>query len=197
MGRELDAATLAAIDSQYLTVFHLFTFEFSTTFRLTDWAHDISYNFGAGVETFTSSPSLSSFDSSAEDTTINNNSINIELSGVDQTNIAIALTENFNNKRVVIRRGLFDNTGETATANIIGKPFIIWDGRINSYSIVEDILSGNSNVTWNVASHWADWEKSAGRRCNNEDAQRYFPTEMGFEFTYSQIGDKQWGKVKT
>lgn len=196
MSRSLDAAISTALDSRYHTFFHLVTFDFATPFRMTDWNHDIEYDFGSGTETFLAAGDLVSLSNVSEERDINNGKLTIQLSGVDQANISTALTEDFNNKRVTVRRGLFDSSGSTAMVNLVGSPFIVWDGRVDSWGISEDPQSGKSTVSWNIESHWADWAKTAGRKCNNDDAQIYHATEEGFEYTYSQIGNKVWGRVR-
>lgn len=197
MSRNLHADTLAIIGNTDLQVFHLVTFYFSTPFRLTDHAHDINYNFGSGIETFLATGRLSGSANIEETLDITNPTINIILTGANSADISLPLTENFNNTRAVIRRGFFDSSGETTDSNIIANPFILFDGRIDSYSISDDPSSGDSSVTWKVSSHWADWDKIAGRKCNNQNAQSFFPSEKGFSHCYDQIGEKTWGKVRS
>jgi len=197
MSRNLNAATSAIIGNQDLQIFHLITFYFTTTFRLTDFAHDINYDFGLGTETFLSTGRLASTSSFTEEMQLANPSISLVLTGANSADISLALTENFNNKRVVIRRGFYDSSGDTADINIIADPFIVFDGRVDSYAIMDDPQSGEGTVTWKIASHWADWEKVAGRKCNNQNAQLFFPNEEGFSHCYDQIGQKSWGRIRS
>jgi len=171
MSRSLNAATTAVIGNTDLQFFHLLTFNFASPFRLTDHAHDITYDFGAGPETFLSSGRLASSSNIDETLELNNPTINITLTGANQADISLALTENFNNRQVIIRRGFFDSSGQTTDSNIIADPFILFDGRVDSFSITDDPSSGSSTISWKIASHWADWERIQGRRCNNQDAQ--------------------------
>lgn len=195
MSRDLHASTSAIIGNSDLHSFHLLTFYFSSPFRLTDHAHDINYNFGSGTETFLSTGRLASSQNVEETLKIANPTIDITLTGANEADVSLALTENFNNKRVVIRRGFFDSSGNTSDSNIISDPFILFDGRIDSYTINDNPSTGESTVTWRIASHWADWDKLNGRKCNNQNAKLYFPNEEGFSHCYDQIGDKVWGRV--
>lgn len=196
MARTLDAGTLAAIQADTnLQMFHLVTIYFTTPQRLTDHAHDISYNFGSGIETFTSSGRMMALSNVEEQQGISNPDINFSITGANSTDIALMLTENYTNVRLIIRRGFFDSTGATADSNIVGKPFIIFDGRINSWGFNDDPQSGNSTIVYNVSSHWVEWERTNGRRSNNKNAQLYFPSEKSFSYVYDQIGDRIWGKV--
>lgn len=197
MSRTIDAATIAVLGNADLQMFHLVTFEFATAFRLTDHFHDISYDFGLGTETFLSNARLQAISSVDESIDVENPSITITLTGANAADISLPFTESYSDRRVVVRRGFYDTSGQTQDANIIVQPFIIWDGRVDSWGIVDDPTAGESTVSWKINSHWADWEKVAGRKCNNQDAQLYYPTEEGFNFTYAQIGDVLWGRVRT
>lgn len=199
MSRDLHANTLAVLDNQNLQVFHLVTFYFTVPFRLTDHVHDINYDFGAGTETFTSNARLTGSANIEETLEISNPTINIILTGANTADLALPFSEDFNDARVVVRRGFFNNTGETTDSDIIADPFILFEGRADSFSISDDPSSGESSVTWKIVSHWADWGRVNGRKCNNQQIQSHnggeFPNEEGFSHCYDQIGDKLWGKV--
>lgn len=195
MGRTLNAATEAIIGDSSLQTFHLYTFYFSTPFRITDHSNDLEYNFGSGTETFTSSARLVSSGDIDESLDISNPTISLVFTGANETDLQLPFTENYNNRRVLIRRGYFDSTGETASANIVASPFILFDGRVDSYSISDDPSGGNSTVTWTVSSHWADWDKINGRRCNPDSEKSHFPLDEGFSHMYDQIGQKTWGRI--
>ena len=197
MGRNLHANTLAVIGNANLQMFHLLTFEFDTPFRLTTHSHDIVYNFGSGDETFVSSGRLMSAGNPVETIAISNPSISITLTGANEADIALALTENYNDRQVIIRRGFYDTSGSTTDANIIADPFEIFNGRVDTYSIDDDPTSGESSVTWNISSHFADWEKVSGRKCTNTSAQVTFASEEGFGHVYDQIGQATWGSVRS
>jgi len=200
MARTLDAGTLAAIQADTnMQMFHLITIYFSTTQRLTDHSHDVSYNFGAGAETFSSTGRMMGLSEVEEEQGISNPSINFSISGANAADIALMLTENYTNARLLIRRGFYDSTGATKDTNIAGSPFIIFDGRISSWSFSDDPSTGESVITYEVSSHWVEWERTNGRKSNNQNARtannNEFPNDSSFDFTYDRIGDRVWGKV--
>lgn len=200
MARTLDAGTLAAIQADTnLQMFHLVTIYFTTTQRLTDHAHDVSYNFGSGTETFTSSGRLMGLSEVEEEQIISNPSINFSITGANAADVSLMLTEDYVNKRLLIRRGFYDATGATKDTNIVGSPFIIFDGRINSWSFKDDPSTGDSVITYEVSSHWVEWERTNGRKSNNQNARtannNEFPSDASFSYVYDQIGDRVWGKV--
>ena len=196
MARGIHANTVAVLGNDALQSFHIFTFLFDTPFRLTTHSHDISYDFGSGIETFTSTGRLVGTGDVVETLSPSNQSISLTMTGANEADIALALLEDFNDRQVIIRRGFYDSTGQTTDANILLDPFIIFDGRVNSFSIDDDPIKGDSSVTWDVASQWANWEKVNGRKCTNTSAKQTFADEEGFSHVYDQIGDKTWGTVR-
>lgn len=53
------------------------------------------------------------------------------------------------------------------TGNIVGEPFLIFKGIINSGKFIEDPVKG-SKVSWGVTSHWGDFIAVKGRRTSDE-----------------------------
>jgi hypothetical protein len=190
MPRPLHDDTINILDDSYLEYFHLYEFYFSTPVYLTDYYRAIVY----GGKTYHPSASIEGYSAVKENIDINNNKVTISMSAADGNNIRIALNEYYTNKRIVIYRGFFDGDGQT-DEHIVANPFIIFDGRVDSYSIEDDPIEGKSSVTWNISSHWADWEKTQGRTCTQNNAKLHYPNEDGFKFIYKQIGNKIWGKV--
>ena len=205
MSRTLNADTLALFGDDYsLNSFFLFTFEFATVQRLTDHSHDINYDFGSGVEAFVSSARIETYSNTNEGLSLENQSMNIVLSGVNSSEIDLALSENYTNERVLIRRGFFDSDPstnpnmETTDARIIADPFIYFDGLIDSYEIQDDPNNNTSKVIWKVASHWENWSWINGRKCNPTNAAyKGYTTETGFSQVYDQIGGRIWGRIVT
>lgn len=116
--------------------------------------------------------------------------VNFEVTGVPISRVAQAMTEEWVDRRVVIRRALID-----ADMTVIADPVELFDGLFSSEpTIVEDYFASTATVKWQAASHWADFERVAGRRTNNEDQQTYFPADKGFEFATANIDEIRWGK---
>ena len=112
------------------------------------------------------------------------------MSAVDQTNISHALTNNYIDKQVIIRRGVLD-----AGYNVIPDPIIYADLRLNNFEITEDINSGSSTLEWFCSNHWSDFESKNGRISNSESQQKHFPNDLGFEFIGQSINDIKWGRA--
>jgi len=76
---------------------------------------------------------------------------------------------------------------------IITDPVIIYDGRMAGFKVTESETA--SLVTVEVASHWADFDKTAGRRTNTHSQQLHFPNDTGFQFAGDAINDFLWGRT--
>lgn len=178
------ALITSEVAKESVHMFDLVELQFSTTVYLTNSYKDVAWNGNTYLST-----GLLSMSAVTEDTELSAGSINVTLSGVDQDNISTALTEDFINDRVLIYRGFFND------ATVIVDPVLIFDGRIDSFDMPEDVTSGTSNLIWSVLSHWADFEKIAGRRTNHNDQIRYYPNDKGFEFASEIIKDIKWGRA--
>lgn len=183
--RGMSGAMLTENAKQQTRPFHLIEFYFSTTDYLTTARRNIPWN----SINYIALGNLLSFSDLEESTEIRAGSFNVVLSGVNQANIAVALTENFIERRIVIRRGLLD-----VNDAIVVDPVILHDGRIDGWNLNEDVTNGTSTIKWNAASHWIDFERVAGRRTNNEDQQVWFPGDKFFEFA-AQNDEIRWGKA--
>ena len=61
---------------------------------------------------------------------------------------------------------------------------------------VVDINENNQSsvVNLKIVSHWADFDKESGRRTNNISQQRFFSSDVGFDFASEMVQDIKWGK---
>ena len=183
MTRAIDAATITALQSDAFNMAHLIQLDFSAVVRLTDWGRNIP----ALSSTFLSSPHLVGIGDSSESTDIRINSIDLVLSGVEQTFIALFLNNNYMDVRARIWKAVLDSSDA-----IVGAPFLVFDGRISSYSISDN--TGTSEISIEMSSHWKDFELSKGRRTNRNSQQYYFPTDKGLVFSGVIVRNLMWGK---
>ena len=166
---------------------------------ITDNFHDIELDTPtqSAARTFTAVGGLLGFAPIQETTKLAVNSITISLSGVDNSTdglISKLMTAPIMNKRVIIYRS-FGVTNSTDTT----KTYMIFDGNVKSWSIDES--ETGSQISVNVATHWANFEQKNGRITNTETQTktvRYnststFNNDRGLEYASAAIGDIQWG----
>ena len=75
---------------------------------------------------------------------------------------------------------------------VIADPFLLFKGRIESFSIDESLNQSNANIV--VASHWSDFSKIEGRKTNTVSQQLHFINDLGFEFASQTVQDIKWGR---
>ena len=91
-------------------------------------------------------------------------------------------------KEAEVYKGFLDSN-----ESVIADPFLLFKGRIESFSIDESINQSNVNVL--VTSHWSDFNKIEGRKTNTNSQQIHFSTDLGFEYASQTIGDIKWGRA--
>jgi hypothetical protein len=143
-----------------------------------------------GGQTYQPDAGLIDVSAVEETTELRVGSITITLEGVSQAHISSALSEDYIDRQVKVYRGLLDASGD-----VIPDPFLLFDGRISGGPVIEeDPDRGDSTVRWTAASHWADFQKVAGRRTSHADQQVYFPGDLGFEYAAMDLSDLKWGR---
>lgn len=208
--RTITAAVKAELAKGEFRQIHLIEFLFSTPIYLTDHIIDVSWN-GNDYE---AGGHLLDFDAAAEASDVRLGRMPINLSGVEQSFLALFLTNSYIDIRVVIRRALLGvnvdalllENGDfllledgskllnesAGVAGIIPDPFIIWEGLIEGYSVKE--TRNNSRLKVDMASHWSDFEKTSSRRTNTASQDRHFTGDLGFAFAAESVREVLWGR---
>jgi len=184
MSRTLSAEMQSALSQQQIKTFLLIHFAFSTDVYLTTWSRSIVY----GGNTYLPGIGILKISSIKETANVQLNSLNITLSGANLSNVSVALSENYINRKVTILRAILDSQPQ-----VIASP-IQHDYYVTNFSFQEDPSEGTASLTWALASHWADFERVAGRRSNNEDQQYYYPGDKGLEYSGDKVVDLKWGR---
>jgi hypothetical protein len=124
----------------------------------------------------------------SEEVDITKTTLNLGLSGADQTFISTALNENVVNDSVTIYRGFLNSSNA-----LIADPFLLYQGTIDTFEISE--RGSDSNIVFKIVSHWADFDKTNGRKTNNTSQQRFFSADVGMDFSSETVQDIKWGRV--
>ena len=187
MARTLTTTVKNELLTGQIRPIHLIEIGFSTPVFITDCGFDLTSSISGTSRTYTASPFLVGGSSFEEQTDITKVSLNLVLSGADQTFISTVLNENIVNDAVEIYRGLLDSNN-----SIIADPILLYSGNIDTFDIAES--ETESNVQLTVVSHWADFEKKSGRKTNNSSQQRFFSTDVGMNFSSQTVLDIKWGR---
>ena len=187
MSRGLTTAVKNELATGNINPVHLIHLNFATPLYLTDCSFPLTSSVSGSSRTYSASGHILGIGNTQEGAEPIKNSLNLSLSGVDQTYIAIALNENIINDSVTIHRGLLadDNT-------IVADPFLLYKGSIENFEIAE--RDTTSTLSLSIVSHWADFNKKNGRKTNNTSQQRFFSTDVGMDFASQTVQDIKWGR---
>jgi hypothetical protein len=187
MTRALTSAIKTELATNNIRPVHLITIGFGTPVNITDCIYDLTSSVSGSSVTYSSSSFLLSIPQFTEETDLTKTSLNLSLSGSSQTFISTVLNENVVNDSVDIYRGLLNSSNA-----LIADPFLLYKGSIDTFAIEE--TDTESFVTLSIVSHWADFEKSSGRKTNNNSQQRFFSTDVGMDFSSQTVLDIKWGR---
>jgi len=180
----LDAKAEMAKDRMYML--HMLEMEFSnTTIYVTDSPFPVTY----ASNTYLPLGDFLGFTNISETSQLQVGSVTITFSGVNTSSVGQALNNDFIDRRVVITRAFLD-----VNYALVNDPYVLFTGRNTGFKLEEDIDSSTSTLTWNAASILSDFNRTAGRRTNQNDQEVYFPGDLGFEFADQAITDLEWGK---
>jgi len=184
MTRSINAATITALQSDAIRLCHLVQIDFPTVAKITDNYHAVDFD----GDDFEPVGHLLQIGQPQETQELRVGTIKITLSGVDQAYVSVFLNQTYINRRVRIWKAVLDSAGD-----IIGDAIITFDGQITGYGLQggED----SSVIDVSCASHWADFERKAGRLTNTNSQQYFFPTDTGFRYAANSIKDIKWGKA--
>ena len=184
MTRTLTTALKNELATDSLQPITLVYINVGTGFRFTDHYKDITYD----SNTYSASSLFTRLSSVTESSEIEVSNITLSFSGADQTIISLFLSNSYMEKEAEVYKGLL-NTSEA----VIADPFLLFKGRIESFSIDESINQSNANIV--VASHWSDFSKIEGRKTNTGSQQIHFSTDKGFELASQTVQDIKWGRA--
>ena len=188
MTRSLTTAIKNELSQNKIRPVHLITINFDTPVNLTDCSFSLTSSVSGSSVTYSASDFILGVSNFTEEVDITKSTLNIGLSGADQTFISTVLNEPVINDEVIIYRGLLNTNN-----SLIADPFLLYKGNIESFAINESPKDSLINLT--IVSHWADFEKKNGRKTNNTSQQRFFSTDVGMDFSSQTVLDIKWGRA--
>lgn len=184
MSRTIHADTIAELAKDSFQMAHLLKLDFDIPVYVTECPVNLTHS----SITYNSSSALQGISSVTETSEVQVGSVSVTLSGVNQAYVSILLSQSYIDRQLTIQRVLLNSS-----YGIIGNPIMIYDGRIQNFSITD--TTSTSSVVVTASSHWADFQKKAGRRTNHNSQQMFFPGDKGFEFAANTVRDLKWGRA--
>tara|TARA_B100000575_G_scaffold239372_1_gene201928 strand:+ start:230 stop:796 length:567 start_codon:yes stop_codon:yes gene_type:complete len=187
MARGLTTAVKNELATGVIDPVLLIEIGFGTPVYLTNASFDITSSVSGSSETYLSNGHLKNISGVNETNQPTKNTLSLSLSGVDQTYISIALSENIINDDVHIYRGYLDSNNA-----LISDPFLLFYGTIEEYKISDN--TSTANLILSVTSHWGNFSKVNGRTTTDNSQQRFFSSDKGMEFAALTVKDIRWGR---
>ena len=188
MARGLTSAVKTELATGIIEPVILVEIGFSTPIYLTNASFDLTSSVSGTSRTYLSNVQLRGITGVQETGTPTKNSLSVSLSGVDQTYIALALTENIINEDFFIYQGYLNSS-----LALIADPFLLFYGTVDEYKITDDTNTARLNLT--VTSHWGNFDKQNGRTTTDNSQQRFFSGDKGMEFASLTVRDLRWGRA--
>jgi len=179
----LSASMLVAMNGQNLRPFVLLQLQYSGgTAYVTDCVRDVVH----GGNTYVSDGTLLGVGDIEESGEMRVASLKVTLSGVALSVISAALSNDTNGRLALAWMGLLADDN-----SVIVDPFNTFRGRFERVEINDSVK--NSTVVWTLKNEFADFNRRAGRRTNDEEQQLFFVGDRGFEFAGKADQSVQWG----
>ncbi len=189
MSRDLTGSVLTAISSEAVRIAFFVEIDFtgassgSGPVRLWSGVTNISWD----SKTWIGTGALLTLKPAGESSTLLSQGMEISLTGIDPTYIALALDEARQGQPVNCWLGFIDSAGA-----VIADPTNFFNGRLDLMLINEG--AEFSTVTVRAESRLIDLGKRRFRRYTHEDQKKDYPSDLGFEHMAAiQDWNGQWG----
>lgn len=193
MTRSIASATQTKLAANQIFVADLIELQLSTTQYFTTTNIDIDYDSptapDVGTNTYLAQGQFIKYGNISESADLRINSLDMEFTAVDQTTIALLLNNDFIDKRVVIYRAILANDYSFGSDDV----WLLFDGRITAYGIRETNETAVCTIT--VASQFADFLRTNGRKTNPASQNIHFSSDKGMDFSPQIVKDIKWGKA--
>lgn len=157
---------------------------------LTTGPDDVSFN----GETYVSGGLTISLDSYGSTTDISANTYTITLDNADQTAFAIYANDNYIGADVTIYMALLNDDSSLVVDGSGDGPFEVYKGIFDGWAVVESTTT--SAIKIKVKSHWAAFNRKAGRFTNSASQQEIYPTDTFFQYSHEDVTDMRWMTAK-
>ena len=193
MTRSIASATQTKLAGRQIFVADLIELQLSTTQYLTTSNIDIDYDSStapdAGTNTYLAQGQFLDYGNIVESADLRISSIDMTFTAVDTTTIALLMSNDYIDKRVVIYRAILDEDYSFTSDDI----WLMFDGAVTAYGIKE--TENTATVTITIASQFADFLRKNGRRTNPASQNIHFSSDKGMDFSPQIVKDIKWGKA--
>jgi len=192
MARDLASSLQTKLAARTVFAADLIELHLATPLYFTSTNIDIDYDSAtapdSGTNTYLAQGQFLNFSNITESSDIRVGQLDMTFTAVDTTTVALLINNEYMNKRVVIYRAVLASDYSFTSDDV----FTVFDGTIMGYSIQETAESATVTIT--VASQFADFERTNGRKTNPASQQVHFPSDKGMDFSAQIVKDLKWGR---
>jgi hypothetical protein len=117
--------------------------------------------------------------------------LRLGLSGIPNTLVGTALTENYQGRALRVFVGALD-----VNHVLLATPVLVFAGRMDNMQIT--LGPESASISLNAENRLIDWDRPRIRRYNNADQQAEYPGDLGFEFVEQMVNKTLfWGKISS
>ncbi len=188
MARGLSSAVKTELATGVIDPVLLVEIGFDTPVYLTNASFDLTSSVSGSSRTYVANGHFKNITGVNETNKPTKNTLSLSLSGVDQTYISLALSQNIINSDVYIYRGFLDTNNA-----LLADPFLLFFGTVDEFKVTD--TTEKANLVLNITSHWGNFSKTSGRVTTDNSQQRFFSGDKGMEFAALTVRDIKWGRV--
>jgi hypothetical protein len=192
MTRNISASLQTKLADKTVFVADLIELHFATPLYFTTTNINLQYDSPtapeSGVQTYLAQGLFLNYGDIIENSDLRVGTLELNFTAVDPTMVAVLINNDFIDKRVVLYRAVI-NSDYSFTSDDV---FTIFDGRISGWTLKEE--QNTANVTLSVASFFADFNRTNGRRTNPASQNIHFSTDRGMDFSPQIVKDIRWGR---
>jgi hypothetical protein len=187
MSRGLTGSMITELTATTVRPFYLFSAEFNvSTLRLASTPFDISWS----SQTWLGNGWFNGLSSVRETEDVESSGIEVSLSGIPSSLVALVLSEARQNKRGKIYLGFFNSSGA-----IIADPFILWEGGLDVPKITDRPPPQSPLVSLSYVSDLARLRRTYELRYTDAMQKQLYSGDRGFEFVAKlREWSGYWGK---
>lgn len=176
MSRDLAAANLTAVNAEIVYPIYAVALDFVS--GVARWNGSLRDLVISG-NTFTGLGALGNISVIEEGAETRAYGITVGITGIPRDAVALALTQEYQGRPATVWAIQTDEGG-----TIIGTPQIVFRGRMDQLTIQ---LGDMASVTARLENRLADWDRPRVRRYTQEDQQRTFRTDLGFQYLTATV----------
>lgn len=181
--RGATSAYLTALANRNIAQFNMVKIEFSSVLYLTDYTRNLSWS----SQTWFANGMITGIPQIMGSMEMSMQLIDIEISGADLSILSTILSENYLNKKVLIYRGLCENT----TDALVVDPVLVYSGSVDGFTFSENPTE-DSTLKLQCSNHWATFKQRNGRRTNGYDQQHHYSGDTFFKYASEVIRSFEW-----